>query len=261
MRIYFKIFFYILTVAFLPAFAKPSVSSIAQAVETVPSAQCYFIPPKKWEISDPRTLSPKVKIAFLKKSVSGFCPSINLAVEETGASLNEYLKAIKAIHEQDRSNQWRALGKVRTGAGLAQLTEIDSTSEWGPVRLLQLILIKEGHAYVMTAAALKEEISKYYKDFQSAFRSFTLSNDLISNIPQTDRRQALKQRQTDLIAASEKFFQTQKKNPMEDAKFKEELWFPFQKSVLEEFEDMGAFWQILVLRNANEKLMSYQVPK
>jgi hypothetical protein len=257
MRIYFKIFFHILAVASLPAFAKTSVSTV-EAAEMVPSSQCYFIPPEKWEVSDPRSLSPKVKIAFLKKNSSGFCPSINLAVEETDASSSEYLKAVKAIHEQDRANQWRALGKVRTGAGNAQLTEIDSTSEWGPVRILQLILVKEGRAYVMTAAALKEDISKYYKDFQTSFRSFTLTSDLFSNIPQTDRRQTLKQQQIDLLAASEKFLQTQKKSPMEDEKFKEEHWLPFQKSVLNDFGDMGTFWQILVLRNANEKLISYQ---
>ncbi len=261
MRIYFKIFLPILAMASLPTFAKTSASPLLQAVEAVHSSQCYFIPPEKWEVSDPRSLSPKVKIAFLKKGGNGFCPSINLAIEETNASSSEYLKAVKAIHEQDRNTQWRALGKVRTGAGHAQLTEIDSTSEWGPVRILQLILVKEGHAYVMTAAALKEDISKYYKDFQAAFRSFTLTSDLFSNIPQTDRRQTLRQLQSDMLAASEKFFQTQKKSPMADGKFKEEHWLPFQKSVLDDFGDMGTFWQILVLRNANEKLISYQDAK
>jgi len=246
----------------LSIFAKSSSVSIELAAKTLHSSQCFFIPPEGWEIADPRSLSSKVKIAFLKKSMNGFCPSINLAVEDTDATLNEYLKAVKAIHEQDRTNQWRALGKVRTGAGLAQLTEVDSTTEWGPVRILQLILVKEGHAYVLTAAALKEEISNYYKDFQSSFRSFTLSNDLFSNVPQTERRQLLKQQQFDLFAASENFYRSQKKNPMQDQDFKEQHWLPFQTTILDEFGDMGAFWQILVLRNAHEKLISYpQDPK
>jgi len=153
-----------------PVFAKQHSTSIEKAVENASVSECFFLPPKNWEIADPRSLSPRVKIAFIKNTGKGLCPSINLAVEQTQVSLSDYLKAVKAIHEQDRNNRWRALGKVRTAAGLAQLTEIDSSSEWGSVRLLQLILLKSGTAYVLTAAALKEEFSDFYKEFQSAFR-------------------------------------------------------------------------------------------
>ena len=86
-------------------------SSLEKAVEYSQPSLCYFTPPSGWDIADPRSLSPRVKIAFLKSTSNGFCPSINLAIEETSVSLNEYLKAVKAIHEQDRSNNWRALGK------------------------------------------------------------------------------------------------------------------------------------------------------
>lgn len=227
---------------FTAAFAK---NSIASAVETTSASQCYFVPPTDWEISDPRTLSPKVKISFLKNSGKGFCPSINLAIEETDVSLSEYLKAVKAIHEQDRKNQWRSLGKVRTVAGMAQLTEIDTTSEWGPVRILQLILIKDKHAYVLTAAALKEELSNHYKEVQSAFRSLTISHDLLENIPQQERRDMLKDKQRALYNAA---------TPAEDTVFKEKYWAPFEKMVVDNFSDMGAYWQILVLRNAHEQL-------
>jgi hypothetical protein len=243
------------------AFTKTHSTSIAQAVETINLTQCFFIPPENWDIADPRTLSPKVKMAFLKNNGKGFCPSINLAIEETDVSLTDYLKAVKAIHEQDRNNHWRSLGKVRTAAGLAQLTEIDSTTEWGLVRILQLVLIKDKHAYVLTAAALKEEMSNYYKDIQSAFRSFTLSNDLLSNIPQLERREMLKQKQMELFIAAEKHIQSTapKKNLFEDPFFQEQHWTPFQKTVLNHFGDMGAFWQVLILRNAHDKLFQKQL--
>ncbi len=240
------------------AFSKNHSTSIVQAVESARLTQCFFIPPEHWDIADPKTLSPKVKMAFLKNSGKGFCPSINLAIEETDVSLTDYLKAVKAIHEQDRNNHWRPLGKVRTAAGLAQLTEIDSTTEWGPIRILQMILIKDKHAYVLTAAALKEEMSNYYQDIQSAFRSFTLSNDLLGNIPQLERREMLKQKQADLFTAAEKYSQSpsSRKNLFEDSSFQEQHWTPFQKNVLDNFGDMGAFWQILFLRSAHEKLFS-----
>jgi hypothetical protein len=253
------LFSIVLSLCFLTAaLTKNYSTSIVRAVESTHLTHCFFIPPENWDIADPRTFSPKVKMAFVKNSGKGFCPSINLAIEETDVSLTDYLKAVKAIHEQDRNNHWRSLGKVRTAAGLAQLTEIDSTTEWGPIRILQLIFIKDKHAYVLTAAALKEEMSNYYKDIQSAFRSFTLSSDLLSNIPQIERREILKQSQLELFAAAEKHNQSSapKKNLFEDASFQEQHWAPFQKMVLENFSDMGAFWQILFLRNAHEKLLS-----
>lgn len=244
------------------ASAKHHSPSIQKVAESTSFSQCFFTPPQNWEIADPHSLSPHVKIAFLKNTGKGFCPSINLAVEETSVSLSDYLKAVKAIHEQDRSNHWRALGKVRTASGLAQLTEIDSSSEWGPIRILQLILLKEGRAYVLTAAALREEFSNYYKEIQSAFRSFTLTSDLLSHIPQMERREALKQKQQELIEAGMLALarQSEKKTALEDSEFQEKYWTPFEQSVVSGFTDMGAFWQVLILGNAQEKLLSLKSP-
>lgn len=240
------------------AHAKQNIASLEKAAEYSQSSLCFFTPPAGWDIADPRSLSPRVKIAFLKSTSNGFCPSINLAVEETSVSLNEYLKAVKMIHEQDRSNHWRALGKVKTNAGLAQLTEIDSKTEWGAIRILQLIFLKDGQAYVITASALREEFSNYYKEIQSAFRSLTLSSDLLGNIPQTERREMLKAKQHQLILAAQEMLTSSKesKNLLEDSHFQEKHWIPFQQAVLSSFNDMGAFWQVLILRSAQEKLLS-----
>ncbi len=258
-----KIFLAILW-AIAPSIAhvKQHTTSVEKAAQATSDSLCFFIPPSGWEIADPKSLSPHVKIAFLKHTQSGLCPSINLAVEKTSVSLNEYLKAVRTIHEQDRGNTWRALGKVRTNAGLAQLTEIDSKSEWGPVRILQLVLLKDGYAYVVTSAALKEEFSSYYKEIQSAFRSLTLSSDLFSCIPQTERRESLKQKQQQLIEAAEKILSDslEPKTVIEDALFQKKHWIPFQEAVLDTFKDMGAFWQVLLLRNTQEKLLSCNAP-
>jgi hypothetical protein len=260
MRRKILLLFAVCSLSAIPAFTKHHSTTIAKAAETAALSECFFRPPEGWDIADPKTLSPRVKIAFLKSTGNGFCPSINLAIEETTVSINEYLKAVKAIHEQDRNTHWRALGKVSTSAGLGQLTEINSPSEWGPIRILQLILLKEGRAYVLTAAALKEDISNYYKEFQTAFRSFTLTTDLLSTIPQLERRETLKQKQQQLIQAAEEIFQTssETKNPLEDPAFKQKHWAPFQQAVIDSFGDMGAFWQILVLRHAQEKLLTFQ---
>ncbi len=228
--------------------------------EKAKSTECFFVPPKGWDLVDPSTYSRHVKIAFLKSGAKHFSPSINLAVEETDASLTDYLKAVKGIHERDRKNQWRALGKVRTVAGLAQLTEIDSTSDQGAFRMLQLILVKDKHAYILTASALKEDFSDLYKEFQSAFRSLTLTSDLFNAIPQLERKENLKTQQQELIAAWERTLPSLEKPllPQENEEFQKAQWLPFEKGILEQCQDMGAHWQLLMLRSTQEKLLNLQ---
>lgn len=242
----------------LPCFAKQQISAISAAVQAIESCECFFLPPTHWEITDPQTLPPCVKIAFTKKSNKGFCPSINLAIEETSSSLSDYLKAVRAIHELDRHHQWRLLGKVRTNAGLGQLTEIDLPTDFGPVRILQFILIKDNHAYIITAAALKEEIADYYKDFQTAFRSLTLTSDLLNHIPQLERRETLREKQKQLLQAAQEFLPASAENAnlLEDPSFLEKYWLPFQKLIIDDFADRGTFWQILLLKNTQEQIFA-----
>lgn len=206
-------------------------------------------------MTDPTHLSPRVKISFIKPQSKGFCPSINLTVEATSVSLTEYLKAIKAIHEQDRNNQWRQLGKVHTIAGSAQLTQIDTPSEWGTIRMLQLILIKEGSAYVLTAAALKEEFSKFYKEIQTAFRSLTLTNDLFQPIAQLEKKELLLEKKRQLL---EKMEQSPLDRPI-DAFLKDPSWITFEQEVASHTTEMGSYWQLLVLKEAQEELLSQKL--
>lgn len=218
--------------------------------------ECFFIPPIDWEMVDPHSLSPHVKVAFLKKEGKKFFPSINLSVEETNVSLGAYLKAVKSIHERDRKNHWRALGKMKTPAGLAQLTEIDSHSDLGAIRILQLILIKDQRAYILTAAALREEFSQYYQTFQAAFRSLTLSQDLLSCIPQAERREALKTAQSSLLSQwTTHITESTPSLPFEEP-FNQQNWLPFQTQVVNNFADMGAYWQKLFLEATQKKIQS-----
>ncbi len=216
---------------------------------TAPEPLCYFAPPIGWEITDPTTLSQSVQISFFKKQ-QGYCPSINLAIEKTDASQSEYLDAVKSIHKRDRTKCWRLLGKVDTAAGTAQLTEIDMSTKWGPARLLQMILVKDGYAYILTASALKKETARYYKEFQDAFSSLHITKHLIGEITDLEKR-------TSLELKKEQFLSIWKEKSKPD---QEKEWISFRNFVLENFSDMGAYWQILFLKsiylkmeNPNEK--------
>ncbi|MBI3237178.1 MAG: hypothetical protein HYZ48_05730 [Chlamydiales bacterium] len=217
---------------------------------------CYIIPPKEWEVADPQILSKSVQIAFFKKKSGKFRPSINLSTESTLLSLERYLKAIQKIHERNPQNRWRRLGKAHTLAGVGELTEIDTITDLGAVRMLQLILIKGGCAYIVTAAALKEEISEHYQAFQNALRTLCITSDLISAIPQALKRDTLQQLCDELFAAWKNRFA---ESSFQDPQFQKDHWIPFQNSVTKDYEEMGAHGQILLLKTTQEKLVSSQL--
>lgn len=138
--------------------------------------QPLFSPPKAWKLVTQKNKEhSRVKIGFVGEATRGFSPSINVATEEIGdTTLTEYLKAAKAIYEKTPHNRWRQLGKIQTASGESTLTEIDTRTEWGDVRLMQMIFIKDRKAYIMTAASLREDFGQHLKEFQTAFQSLSL---------------------------------------------------------------------------------------
>lgn len=131
-----------------------------------------LLPPEGWENAPIESLSPRIQAAFVLKKWQRFRPSINLSVEPLSASLEEYVQAVRHLHEQHPSTRWRYLGSMDTGAGLGALTELDMTTEWGDVRMLQLLIVREGNAYTVTGAALKSDFPKYYKIFHKTLKNF-----------------------------------------------------------------------------------------
>lgn len=145
---------------------------------------CTFTPPDQWEAADTRSFPPHVKVAYLGKNKQNFTPSLNLAVEEgVEGSLEEYLKCVKARFEKDRNNRWRDLGPFQTPAGPARLTSIDMQLKNDEARLLQLILVKDRVAYILTAAASKKEFPELQKLFERTFCSLQLNADPVESTP------------------------------------------------------------------------------
>jgi hypothetical protein len=134
-------------------------------------------PPKGWEcIRDPEQLPQKVKLIYIgnPSGKSVFNPSLNIACETTSLSLSEYLVEAKIYHEGQGGTTCHSLGKIATLAGEAHLLQIDRPSQWGDVRFLQGIFIREGNAYVITATCLKNEFNLYSTSLFKAIQSVTL---------------------------------------------------------------------------------------
>jgi hypothetical protein len=196
---------------------------------------CFFIPPKDWELAKPESLSPRVKVGFFGKAKNEISPRVNLATEAIEISLPEYVKAVVALHRADPNNRVRDLGKMKIPEGDAHLIEIDAKKEYGEVRLLQLMLVKNKTAYILTASAAKEEFSKFYPVFQSVFNSVAITKDLVEAVPQEEKRSALKNLYEKLTKDSE---------------------IAFQNSVINDYTEMGFYWQLLMLQSAQDKLGS-----
>ena len=135
-----------------------------------------FNPPEGWFLADPDALPPHVEVMVVGKGKHEFPPSINLSTEEFEGTMKDYLKIVREINHSHGS-EWKDLGTIRTQAGEASLSQADARTEWGPVRMLHVILSRDGVIYILTAAALKEEFPKFYKTFFESLRSLRVNRD------------------------------------------------------------------------------------
>lgn len=196
---------------------------------------CYFIPPKKWQCADPTALSAHVEAGFFTKGKKGFHPSINLAKEKIDISLKEYVQCVKKIHLSDPNTSWRDLGSFKTKAGKGKLTEISVKNQWGNIRMLQLIMINNNTAYILTGACLKEEFSSLRKEMLRSFRSLNVTNDLIGSIPEANVREEVKSRLHQLKAREKK-----------DLISKD--WKKLQKTITSKCIDLGPHFQFVLIK-------------
>ncbi len=79
---------------------------------------------------------------------------MNLSTQLFPGTLKDYLKNVKNINEA-QGYFWKDLGSITTEAGPASLSQVDTKTEYGDVRQMHVILLKNGRIYILTASALK----------------------------------------------------------------------------------------------------------
>lgn len=139
-----------------------------------------FTPPAGWVMGDASVLPPSVKVMVVGKAHSILPPSINLATEPYQGTLKQYLKTIKKMNDAN-GNPWKDLGTIRTQAGTASLSQVDFPSKWGDIRMMHVILVRNGHVYILSASSLKSEFPLFYNAFFSSLRSLKIVKDLNIN--------------------------------------------------------------------------------
>lgn len=252
---------------FLSIEAKESSSSQVEATENVEEGIVVFTPPPNWNAADSSLLPPRVKAMVIGKSLSHFPPSINLSCEPYKGNLKQYLKMVKNMNSA-QGYEWKDLGTIRTEAGNASLSQVDTQTQWGSVRFMHVISVNNGYVYLLTAAALKEEFSRFYKAFFNSMRSLKIIHDLTEMISNPQHRLQLKEATSQLenqwrTILSEK----QKISPEISWKelqekvfagedFQNGIWSPFKESLDQKYHELGAEWRTLFLKKLENQLFN-----
>ncbi|MEM1283254.1 MAG: hypothetical protein AAGG81_06845 [Chlamydiota bacterium] len=226
-----------------------------------------FNPPESWHIADPQALPPSVKIMVVGQSGTDFPPSINLGTEKYSGTLKDYLKTIKNINDAQGAD-WKDLGTIRTQAGTASLSQVDAKTEWGEIRMMHVIVLREGTVYILTAAALKEEFSKYYKDFFKSMRSLRFNKNVYEAITSPSVKAKLLSENQSLKSAWEKLLEKEKENHESAAiekiaqdvfnseEFQVKFWTPYKECVSKDFQELGPSWRKQLLNQVQSELMT-----
>jgi hypothetical protein len=202
---------------------------------------CYFHPPSEWECVAPKNISEHIQVGFLGKGKTDFRPSLNLAIEEVDLSLKAYVKVVRDIHEIEMNVPWRDLGEFNFRGGKGRLGEITSQSPFGEVKMLQGILVKDGFAYILTGAALRDDFAENRGVFLKALRSLTLISDLFSPNFNMENRENLKPRFDQYLS-------------LESEEKRQQEWSSLQKIVAEQHTSLGTHWHYLVLKEGYQNI-------
>lgn len=255
-----------------PAFAQsPSVDIAKNEQKVEQEGIIMFTPPPGWYLADSSLLRKTVKIMVVGKGKGSYPPSINLATQSYGKTLKDYLKTLKASNEA-QGNEWKDLGTINTLAGPASLTQSEEKTEWGDVKRMQAIILKNGQIYILMASALKDEFASFYKVFFNAMKSLRVSKDFIEMVsPQRkvilkNAYQGLQDQWKKNLAEAMKEEVNKEKLSAEteglnnklfnDENFQTNFWKPYETLINQKFSDMGQEWQSFALEKTKETLFS-----
>lgn len=243
----------------------PLTPSVTQSSKASEEGIVLFTPPTGWHMADPSLLPIHVKAMVVGSGPSSFPPSMNLSWEPYQGTLRQYLKIVKNMNSA-QGYEWKDLGTIQTEAGLANLSQVDTKTQWGDVRLMHVILVKNGSVYILTASALKNEFSIFYKDFFAALRSLKVACDAYEMVVNPQQRSQLKaaahkiQKQWQTLLA-----QKQKENPtthwaqLQEETFKSEdfqnkIWKPFLDMLNKNYTPLGTNWLSLFQQKFEDQL-------
>jgi hypothetical protein len=151
------------------------------------------------------------------------------------------------------------VGFLKTHAGLAHLSQIDTKAECGDIRSMQSIIIQDGYAYVITAVTLRDDFLQYHNEFIKAFESFSISQDALSSLTSSSLKLQYSEKTANLLKSFHKLACTHDstQKTFESPLFKKRHWKAFEKYLSQSFKDQGVFWQVMASKELKNNLISY----
>ncbi|NGX55815.1 MAG: hypothetical protein K1060chlam5_00042 [Candidatus Anoxychlamydiales bacterium] len=204
----------------------------------------YFIEPKDYQIVNPNAYTKHVKIGFIKKSLSSFSNSINLATQETSLNIDEYSKEVERTINQDENSKWSKIGFFKTKNYSVYLAKIEKLTKFGNVQMLQMYYIENNFAYVITAASLKENFLKNLKIFKEVIESFEISDDIFSFLHSSQSEDIKKE-----------YFDCIKINKDKNKKFIYKNLKEFEKIISKKKFRLSNHFKFMLLKDLSNKLL------
>ena len=199
---------------------------------------CYFLPPAGWQAARLDDPTSPIELAFIGPPLSPaqLPPNISLSFEEVDCSLKDYVQGAKENILAEPGVTWRDLGKFKTVAGEARLTESSGHSNWGEIKTLQVLFVYEKKACILTATSLKKDFASLQSDLLNSLKSLTVAEDIWTAAQNNPNRQELNQRV----------------QSVQEVKDLENLGKWLEKN----FAANGPYWHFLVLKEAGKKIMN-----
>lgn len=224
-----------------------------------------FTPPKGWFLADPKAFDPVIKVAVVGKGSSEYPPMLFLMAEPFSGTLKDYLKIVKAKNDE-KGDEWKDLGTIRTEAGEASLSQREAKTKWGTEKLMHVILLRNGTIYMLTGAALKNEFSNFYKEFFDSFRSLRINKNVFEMVEDSGRRAELIQASQNLEKSWDEYYTQYKErfgdssntamNAFTSEEFKKTYWNPFTAMLSKNYGDMGSEWQKQMIKHMQNTLLN-----
>lgn len=151
---------------------------------------CYFAAPKDWEMQLFEENNP-VKVGFLGRAKDNSRPNLYLSEEEVDCDLKEYVASVKKIYKNNPKFTFTDIGTIQTKSGKAYLAEIESKTEVGITKMMQLMIIKGKRAYVLTGGNSKKNFLSTHSDFIRIFKSVSIEKNPLAFITDQAKKEPI----------------------------------------------------------------------
>lgn len=137
-----------------------------------------FSPPSHWGLAAPDPTKPTIRFTAVREQGLSYPAMIYLGIHPYNGTLKNYLHTIETM-EKAQGGTWKDLGSINTSLGKASFSQVDYKTHFGEMRHLLVLKVENGEAYLLTAAAKKEDHPKLYEEIFNSLKTLRRNPDPI----------------------------------------------------------------------------------